>query len=338
MLRAGDRIALTVEPRTLLVCLLLAAAVAAVAAVSIGLGTSRSGIAASWAALLQPDGSALANLVWRIRLPRAVAALLAGLALGAAGSVFQTVSRNALGSPEIVGVTAGAACGAVVAIVAFGARGAGVSLAAIAGCAAASVLTTLLARRGRTTLGDRLVLVGIGVGAFLQAVTTWVLAHSDPNIAIAGQIWLTGTLNARTWQDAGQLAVAVAILLPTLVALSRGLGMLVMADDAARQFGVRTELVRLGSVAVGVGLVGAAVAACGPISFVALAAPHLVRALTRSPGVPLVAAGLMGALLLSGADLLVQVLPTATRPPVGIATGVLGGIYLMVLLQKGRHA
>lgn len=276
------------------------------------------------------------RIIWGIRLPRVVTGITVGLALGAAGAVFQSVSRNALGSPDIIGFTTGAATGAVVQIVFFDRGAAATALAATASGMLTALVVYLLARRQGSSGGSRLVLIGIGVAAMLSALNTMVLAHGELDLAVKARIWLSGSLNSRDWSDAMPVLLVLATALPLLVWLSRRLDILEMGDDQARQLGINTEQVRLGTMFLGVALTAAAVAAAGPIAFIALAAPQLVRQLTRAAKVQVISAALMGAVLLVAADLISIRLPVALALPVGLTTGMIGGLYLLLLLSRQK--
>ncbi|MFT3968944.1 MAG: iron chelate uptake ABC transporter family permease subunit [Micropruina sp.] len=326
-----------VYPRAVLIGVLMAVLLLVLAAVSLSVGRRVIPPSEVLDALLNPDAGGTATIVWSLRLPRLVCGICVGAALAVAGAVFQSVSRNALGSPEIIGLTSGAATGAVFALVILGGHGPAASIGAIVGCLLASAVTYLLAYRGRAIGGYRLVLVGIGIGAFLQALTTLMLVRSDPDIAITGQLWLVGTLNARNWEDAAAMALVAAVGVPAVLAAARRLNTLELGDLIARQLGLRVEGSRLLVVALGVALTGVAVATCGPISFVALAAPHIARRLTRSATVPVLPAALLGALLLLFADLVGQNLPGGLTAPVGVTAGVIGGGYLLWILTRKRY-
>ena len=276
-------------------------------------------------------------VVQRIRLPRTVTALAVGACLGAAGAVFQSVSRNALGSPDIIGFTTGAATGAVAQIILFDAGAGATALWAVGGGLLAAALVYLLSLQGGLTGGYRLVLVGIGVGAMLSALNSVLLAKGDADLAAQAHLWLSGSLSARTWDHAVPVLCALALLLPVLLALGRSLTLMEMGDDAARALGVRVESTRLMSMAAAVGLTAVATAAVGPLAFVALAAPQLAARLTRSPGVPIGTGAMMGAVLVLGSDLLSQQLPVRAALPIGLMTGLVGGIYLLWLLTRSKQ-
>lgn len=280
------------------------------------------------------DGRGRAGrVVWGIRLPRLVTAVCVGAALGASGCVFQSVSRNALGSPDVIGFTTGAATGATAQIVLVGGGGLATSLAAVGAGLATAVVVYLLARRRRRTGGYRLVLIGIGVSGMLSAMTTILLARSDLDLASQAQVWLAGSLAARTWEHAGIGAVGVVVLVPVLAVFARRLSVMEMGDDQAEGLGVATERARLVVMLVGVVLAASAVAAAGPIAFVALAAPQITRRLTGVAGVQVLASALVGSLLLVVADLVSVNLPSRLAVPVGLVTGVIGGLYLLWVLS-----
>lgn len=277
------------------------------------------------------------KVVQKIRLPRTVTALGVGACLGAAGATFQSISRNALGSPDIIGFTTGAATGAVAQIVLFDAGPGATALAAVAGGLLAAGIVYLLSLSGGVTGGYRLVLIGIGVGAMLTAVNTILLAKGDSDLAAEAHLWLSGSLAARNWGHAVPVLAGVALLLPVLLGLSRNLSQMEMGEDAARALGIRTERTRILAMAAAVGLTAVATAAAGPIVFVALAAPQLASRLTRSPGVHMGTGALMGAVLVAASDLLSQRLPIQATVPIGLMTGLVGGVYLLWLLTRSKQ-
>lgn len=284
------------------------------------------------AAINGTNADYLANYFVRdIRLPRVVTALLVGAALGMSGGIFQSVSGNALGSPDIIGFTTGAATGALVQIIVFEAGPGSVAVGALIGGFATAVVVYVLAWR-KGLAGYRLVLVGIGVSAVLQAVNSLLVVRASLSSAQTAAQWLAGSLNARGWVEVGLVGVSVAILLPLALWMSRALGAMMMGDDLATGLGVRVERTRLAMIAVGIALVSIATAATGPIAFVALAAPQIARKVTRGSGSGIGAAALMGAVLVLVGDVVAQRIFAPTQLPVGVVTGSLGGVYLIWLL------
>lgn len=329
----SGRLSVRVSRRTLVVCAVLLLLTAVTGAVAMTTGTMTLGVGDVLSALVGRSDDRTEKVVLGMRLPRVVTGVLVGAALGISGAVFQPLSRNVLGSPDIIGFTTGAATGVVLHITVLHGPPTGIPLAALGGGLACAVLVYLLSSRRGTTGGYRLVLVGIGVGAVLAALNSLMLTRANLETAISAQIWLTGSLNARTWDHALAAAVGCAVFVPVVVVTVRRLSLMEMGDDIARQVGIPVEATRRLATMAGVGLVAVATAVAGPVSFVALAAPQLVRRLTRTPDV-LLASGVMGAALLTAADLASRELPLGMAVPVGLMTGLLGGLYLLWLLTR----
>lgn len=336
-LRIGP-LSLRWRPRTALVCAVLAGAVLVLAVVLLGTGTLAFAPAEVVAALFGRGENPMADrVVWGLRLPRVVTAACVGAALGTAGAIFQSISRNPLGSPDMIGFTTGAATGAVVQMILFDADPLAVSLAAALSCMATAALVFLLALKGRVTGGYRLVMMGIGVGATLTGVNTMLLVASDLDRSAAAQLWLAGSLTARSWSHAAPAALGLVLIVPIALLYARRLALLEMGDEAASQLGVAVERTRLVTVMTAVGLTALATAATGPIAFIALAGPQLARRLCRSPDVPLISGAAMGAVLLLAADLVSQRFPSGLNLPIGLTTGLLGGLYLLWLLARSER-
>lgn len=277
-----------------------------------------------------PDPLA-AYFVQEQRAPRVVCAVLVGAALAVSGSIFQSLSGNPLGSPDLIGFTAGAATGALLQIIVFGGGTTAVSMAALVGGFVTAALIYLLAWRDGLT-GYRLVLVGIGIAAMLSAVNSLLVVRASLTAAQTAAQWLAGSFNAASWSDVAVVGGALVLLLPGAVGLSRQLAMMTMGDDLAHGLGIRVERARLGLIVIAVALVAMATAVCGPIAFIALAAPQLARRVTRSTTACLGPAALMGGALVLASDLIAQRLFAPTQLAVGIVSGALGGIYLVWLL------
>jgi ABC-type enterobactin transport system permease subunit len=306
-------------------------------AVSLGRGDFPIGVPDVLRTLVGLDEGTNDFIVLQLRAPRVAVGLLVGLALGIAGALFQTFARNPLASPDTLGITMGASVGAVGAIVLSGGAlgGLGIPLAALLGALLTGVLLFLLAWRAGID-GYRLVLVGIALWSFGSALVDWLLTNAEIYDAASAYVWITGSLNARTWDHALPLAVALAVLLPLALAASRVLGVLQFGDDTARGLGVRLQGAQAAVVLIAVGCVAFAVSAAGPITFVALVVPQIAVRLVGGARPPLLASGLLGGVLVVGADLVTRtVLPEAL--PVGILTAVLGAPYLLWLLVRGRR-
>ncbi len=329
----GRTVSGLLDLRVLAVVLALVAAALAVAVVSLGTGDLE--IAPSRVLeTLGGGGTRVERLVvleWR--LPRTLTALLIGAALGASGAIFQSLTRNPLGSPDIIGFNVGAYTGALAVILLVGPGYYGVAAGALAGGLATAFVVYLLAFSGGAT-GFRLIIVGIAVTAMLQSINTWIILRADLQTAMAAATWGAGTLNGISWAQAVPVAVVFAVLLPAVVGVAGRMPVLELGDDAAAALGLRPERSRIALVVVGVALAAVAAAAAGPISFVALAAPQLARRLTRSAGVTIAPAAAMGAFLLVASDHLAQNLFAPTRLPVGVVTVSVGGVYLIWLLAR----
>lgn len=274
-------------------------------------------------------------IVRTLRLPRALTAVLVGAAFGLSGAIFQSLARNPLASPDIIGVTAGASAAAVFVIVFVGGSHVVVSLAAFIGALATATAVYLLAfKRGMSPY--RLVLVGIGIGAVLSAITSYLLTRAEIYDAQRATVWLTGSLNGRGWEHVRPVAVSLAVLLPVLLWLSRPLRIMQLGDDAARGLGVPVERTRMGLVVAGVALAAVATASAGPIAFVAFVAAPIARRLTRSP-LTIIPAALTGALLVLASDLVGRRTFAPTELPVGVITGLVGAPYLLWLLARSNR-
>ncbi|ASR36574.1 hypothetical protein BAY61_17970 [Prauserella marina] len=288
---------------------------------------------ALWMITGNPGPAGVDYIFWTVRLPRVITALLVGAALGASGAIVQSLSRNPLGSPDVLGFAGGAATGALLQILLIGGSALAVAASALAGAFVTAAIVYVVAYRGGVS-GYRLVLVGIGIGALLTSLNRYLLVSAEVDDAFRAAVWLTGSLLDRNWDHVTIATVAVAVLVPAACLLARRLAMLEMGDEISIALGISVGRTRLALFVVAVGLAGAATAAAGPVAFVALAAPHIARRLLGSAGPSVIGSGLLGALLLLGSDVAAQQLFPTGELPVGVATGVLGGVYLAVLLAR----
>ncbi|MFE4861073.1 FecCD family ABC transporter permease [Streptomyces sp. NPDC056670] len=276
-------------------------------------------------------------IINELRLPRVLVALLVGASLGISGALFQSISRNPLGSPDVIGFGQGSSVGALTVIVFFHGGTVAVSFGALAGGLATGLAVYLLAWK-KGVHGYRLVLVGIGAAAMLTAGIHYLLTKSTLVDATRAMVWLTGSLDGRDWAQVWPLLVLFVVLLPVVLAYGRPLRMLEMGDDAAYALGVPVQRTRTVLMLCAVLLNASATAAAGPISFVALTAPQLARRLTRATGPNILASACMGAALLVVADWGAQRLFGESTLPVGVLTGMVGGVYLLWLLVTERRA
>lgn len=270
--------------------------------------------------------------VGTLRLPRAVTGILAGVAFGIAGTTFQTMLRNPLASPDVIGITSGASAAAMLALIGLHWGASSTMLLALAAGVATAAAIYLLARSGEST-GGRLILIGIGVGAMLDSVVSFLVQRAaEWDVAVAMR-WLTGSLNGARWDAIPPLALAVAVLVPTVVLLSRDLNALALGDASATALGVRVDRARILLVLAAVALACFATATTGPIAFVAFLAGPIASRFVGAGTSLVIPAGLTGACLVLAADLFGQ-FAFDTKFPVGVITGILGAPYLLYLLIR----
>ncbi|CAN7549803.1 iron chelate uptake ABC transporter family permease subunit [Arthrobacter sp. LjRoot78] len=287
-------------------------------------------------------------IVMENKLPRAVIGTMIGAAFGLAGALFQTMLRNPLASPDVIGISYGASAAAVTAIVVFGASGAAVSGAALAGALAVAALIYAISRGGSlgsgggnrgNAAGSRLILAGVGIAAALHAMVSFLMTRADIRTAADALVWLNGSLNSASWDRAGVLALALLVLIPAAAALSGPLRILELGDDAAAGLGIRVGFTRLAVVVVAVALAAVATAAAGPVAFVAFLAGPIARRFTAKASLP--ASAFVGALIVLAADCfaanIAPLLLGGTVLPVGVVTGALGAPFLLWLLVTSNR-
>lgn len=325
----------------------------AVALVSLSVGTTKLPLADVIEVLLGGGRRGTRLVVLELRLPRVATGLLVGIAFAVSGALLQTLSRNPLASPDIVGVNSGASAGAVAVIVLAGSGGGnisgaaakvGIPLAAVLGGLIATLIVGALSIQRGVVDAGRVVLIGVGIAAAANSLVAWLLVIGDVNDAGRAAAWLAGSLNARAWSDAIPVLFAVVLLLPVAMMFNRDLSALVLGDDVASSLGVRVARIRLALLIVATVLAAMATAGAGPIAFVALVAPQIAQRLTRMERPPLLTTAMLGALFVVLADLVarnglqwLQVGPYEL--PVGVITAACGAPYLLRLIgrqQKGR--
>jgi iron complex transport system permease protein len=322
---------------TALAVLMAGALLAFVASVSLGEYSIPPGEVLG--ALAGAGDQATSFIVLDLRVPRALTAVLVGLALGIAGTFFQDLARNPLVAPDVIGISSGASLAAVALIVLGDASGTlSIALAALGGAIATGVLLYALAWRGGVQ-GYRLVLVGIGIAALLEAGISYVLTRGQIFDVAEAYVWLVGSLNGVSWEQVWPLAVTLAALIPPALVLARRLEALQLGEEMALALGVRVERAQFGLLALAVVLTGVAVSVAGPIAFVAFIAPHIARRLTdsASPLEVLPVAAAAGGLLVLGADLAGRLLFTPNEIPVGIVTTVIAAPYFLYLLRRANR-
>lgn len=272
-------------------------------------------------------------IVGTLRLPRLLTGMMVGLSFGMAGAIVQSLTRNPLGSPDVLGLDAGAAAGAVFVIVFVNGSNAAVATGALVGGMVTAAAVFLVAGR-RHADAIRLILVGIGLGALARAAVEFMLTQAASFEIQRALVWLTGSLNGRSWDHVRALGLALVVLVPLTISLRRWLTVLELGDDVAAGLGVAVARARLILLLLAVTLTSMSVAAAGPIAFVALTAAPIARRLTRARSTDPLTAGLVGALLVVSADLAARRVFAPTELPVGLATAAIGAPYLLWLLQR----
>ncbi|MEC5317368.1 iron-enterobactin ABC transporter permease [Brenneria populi subsp. brevivirga] len=300
---------------------------------AVSIGTLQLSPLDVWRAFAGHGESGVVTVITQWRAPRAIVALLLGAGLGVSGAIFQSIIRNPLGSPDIIGFNTGAYTGALLVIILLNGGYYQIASGAMLGGIATAALVYLLAWRGGI-VGFRLIIVGIAISAILAAFNTWLIITGSLESAMTAALWGTGSLNGMTWMKAQPAIFIIPLTIAAALLMGKRLRLLEMGDDSAQSLGVNAEASRLWLMLFGISLTAAATATAGPISFIALAAPQIARRMTQSSGTPLFSSAMVGAILLLAADIAAQNAFTGIQLPVGAVTVSIGGIYLIWLLIR----
>ncbi|MHC2998126.1 ABC transporter permease [Microbacterium sp. HJ5] len=313
-------------------------AVVVLAIVTLSVGDYPIAPADVWATLWGAGDRAQSYVVFQVRAPRLVMALLVGAALGAAGGLLQGLLGNPLASPDLLGISGGAGAAAVFGILILGLGGPLLAVAAFAGGLAVAAFL-LLAGRHRADGGYRLILAGVGVAFLSVAITNYLMVRAQVELAQAALIWLTGSLASTPWWNVVIVLATVVLATPAVILCARWLPITQMGAPTAASLGVRSSTVRLVTVLTAVLLTAVTCAFVGPIAFVALCAPAIARPLLGHGAVGIGTSAAAGAALLAAADLVAQFAIPGLSVPVGVVTGAIGAVFLLWLLatSKGRH-
>lgn len=287
-------------------------------------------------ALVRHGTSPDAQLVRSLRVPRTLIGILAGAALGIAGTVMQGITRNPIAEPGILGVSQGASAGVVCAIAFLGVHGlTGYIWFAFAGAALAAVAVYAVAAGGyRGASPVKLALSGAAMNAFLAAIVSGVVT-TDAHALDEFRFWQVGSLSGRDADVVGQIWPFVLVGLVLVAVAARGLDALALGDDAARNLGHNVGLLRVQGAVAATVLTGAAVSAAGPIAFTGLAVPHIARALVGTAHRwVLPAAALLGPVMLLVSDVIGRVVFPPSEVPVAVMTALLGVPFLIVLVRR----
>jgi iron complex transport system permease protein len=321
------------SPRMLRIILGLAVLVVALALVSIAVGAYTISLPDLLATVLGGGTTSDRFIVVKLRLPRVVLAILVGVAFGLAGALFQSLLRNSLASPDIIGISGGASVAAVLSLLVFGATGLAVSVSALAGALVVAFAIYLLAWRSGMN-GMRFVLIGVGIAFMAQAVLGYLITRGDVRDAQQALVWMVGGLGGASWGDILIMAVSLIVLLPAVAVLAAKLRILQLGDDLAAGLGVSVQRSRLALIVVAVALVAIATALVGPLAFVAFVSAPIARRMVHGGRVALVPSALVAVVLVLGADFVAQhLIATGTQVPAGIVTGLIGAPYLLWLIS-----
>ncbi|KIL37863.1 iron ABC transporter permease [Gordoniibacillus kamchatkensis] len=328
------------DKRAVLAAIVLAAAIILMVLFSAGIGTMRIHPLDVLKVFAGQGQEVHKTVVFQFRLPRIALSLLVGASLAASGAIVQGMIRNPLASPDLVGITNGAAVAAtsLIALTGGAASVRWLPLAAICGAAAAALLIYVLAwKRGVTPL--RLVLVGIGLSSALSAITSVMVIASPLRIAGQALVWLTGSVYGAAWSGVLTLLPWTAAGLALAFVLARQVSAQQLGDDIAVGLGSRLQLQRLALLALSVALAGSAVALAGGIAFIGLMAPHMARRLVGPAfGAALPVAALCGGLLMLAADLAARTVFMPTEIPAGVFTAAIGAPFFIYLLRRRRSS
>ena len=331
------RLSVRVHRRSAVVVVIGFILLAALAVYSLTLGDYGLSAADSFRRLLGDGGPRDDFLgvyfVQSVRLPRMLAAIGVGVALGIAGRIFQTISGNPLGSPDIVGLSTGCATGALIAIIVLGSSPTVTGVGALLGGLVSGAIILACAGGMRVT-GIRVVLVGIGCSAALRAVNSLLIVKAPLEAAQRAQLWSAGSFSGVTLARLMPLLTVIGAVVVVCAVSAVPLGLVAMGDDVATGLGVRVHRTRVLLIVVAILLVASATSVAGPVAFVALAAPHVAHRLCGGGGVGFTSAALIGALLVLVSDVCAQRLVAPAELPVGVVTGVVGGVYLLWLLIR----
>lgn len=332
---------LRIDIASLAISVLLVIVALVVGTWSLGVSTTDSpglGLGQILSVLAGQTSGAPADLV-AAALPAVLLALVGGAALALSGAIFQTITRNPLGSPDIIGFTTGAYTGALIAMLVLHLDSGGATIGALLGSLATAGAVYYLGMRGGTS-GYRFVVVGIGINAMLVAFNGYLIATANVQNAASAASWGMGDLHDIQMSDTVPVIVGLAILVPFLTVVAPRMRMFELGADSAQSKGVDVARTQWMLLLIGVGFAAVITAVAGPIAFVALVAPQLAARISPTPGIPLVTSAAVGAVLLVSCDAIARtILAPDVQLPVGVVTTSIGGVYLLgLLIAQSRKA
>ncbi|WP_313614198.1 FecCD family ABC transporter permease [Agrobacterium sp.] len=337
VIRVGqDQLSLRINPRAIVIGMVLVFLCLALAITSLTMGDYPISVAAVAGVIFGHGDDITRMIVTEWRLPRILLAVLLGSALGMSGAIFQSLTRNPLGSPDVIGFSTGSYTGALVVMLLLSGGTVETAIGALCGGFMTALVIYALAHRNGIQ-GFRLIVVGIGVSAVLAAVNAWMIRKADLQIAMSAAMWGAGSLNDIGEEQLLPVLIIMCVAIPLVLRLDRPMRQLELGDDVARATGVNAKRVRFFAMGLGVALTATVTAVAGPIAFIALVAPQIAKRLTRCDGIVLIPSGLAGGLLLLAADGIAQH-GFGTQLPVGVMTVSLGGFYfLWLIIREGRQ-
>lgn len=333
-LRGPGSLSLRLHARRILVGTVACGMLIVIGLVALSLGSVRVAVPDIVAAVFGTSSDAIRMVVVEWRMPRVLLAGVFGACLGVSGAIFQSLTRNALGSPDVIGFNMGSFTGVLV-VMLLGGTGFWMIATGALGSGLLTAFATYVFAFKKGMDGFRLIIVGIAVSAMLASVNTWILVKADIALAMSAAVWGAGTLNGVDWSQVRPALVVLVPLVILLTIVAPRIRQLELGDEIAALQGLDVERSKVITIALGVAFTAVVTAVAGPISFVALAAPQVARRLTRTgASIDLVTSALVGGVLLSAADLIAQHGVPGVSLPVGAVTVSIGGLYLVWLLAR----
>jgi len=333
-----DRPLMLVDARSARVCAALWTVTALLALYAVFSGSAHVTLPQALAALFGRGDDYTTMVVLEWRAPRIAMAILLGTALAFSGAIFQNLTANPLGSPDVIGFQTGSYTGALIVMLVLGGGSIAVMSGALIGGISTAFIVFLLSSKHGSVRGVRLIIVGIGISAMLGSVNVWILLTATVEDAIMASLWGAGNLSGVDWPTFFTAVGGSAVFILAATLLARPMRVAQIGIPFATALGQNVRAVQVSAIVVGVGLTAFATAAVGPISFIALAAPQIARRLVHADGLALGPSAAVGSLLLLAADVVAQRIHPDSPLPVGIVTVSIGGIYfLWLLLREGKR-
>lgn len=324
--------------RRSIVMLTLGVALFAMVVVGLSVGDYPLSPEQLWRTLWGGGERAESYVLFQVRAPRVMMGVVVGGCLAVAGALLQTLLRNSLASPDLLGITGGSSVGALFVLLVLGLTGPVLVIAAFGGGILVAAL--LLSAGGRAGEGGfRLILAGIGVSFLAAAISNFLMVRAQVELARSALLWIVGSLGSTGWWQVVAVGLVAVAALPGVLLAARWLPITQLGAATSASLGVRASTVRWVVVGSAVLLTAACCAFTGPIPFIALCAPPIARSLLGNGAIGIAASGLIGAVLLTAADLVAQFALPGLSLPVGVVTGALGAAFLLWLLasKKGRQ-